>query len=182
MSGLREDEEALRAFFERKLALLSTEAQPVPTHEELEDRCRKEVQELHEFMTKWFLGVLPRTDEEFQRFAAVMDESYSIITSTGETKNLETLTTQLDCAHGCMQALMGQGRPGLFWIQIKDVMLQQVIKGNPMHFLITYEEWHIVPSGASGRACSVLLRDEQGKGLPNDLVWLHSHETTLPDK
>ena len=165
-------DEDLRSFFETKLqAILGAN---VPSRAEIEKKCMDEVDGLHQFMEGWFSGRIARTDEEFKRFMHVTHQGYHIITATGEVKDREALIRLLDMSHACMSD------HGDYKISIKDLRLRTVTPGNPPGYLVTYEEWNRIDGADTGRICSVLFGASVDPNCPNGLVWMHSHETSLP--
>ena len=133
---------------------------------DIETHCCKEVVELHEFFQQWFAGELPKTDEAFDRFASVMADEFHIVSPDGRIMQRDTILEAVRSAHG--------SSPVKIWIMnhtlrftIGDVAL------------VTYEEWQTRSDETRGRLSSALLRVKAG--LPNDLHWLHVHETWLQD-
>jgi len=134
----------------------------------LDDICRTEIRELHEFFQDWFLGRLPAGDESFQRFARAMDPAFTMITPAGALVDLADLTARLRQAHGS-RADSG------FTIRVRPV---SVLKLDDGLALAVYEEWQSGPEGESAWTSSALLRRD--KTAPGGIRWLHVHETYLP--
>ena len=133
---------------------------------DIESHCRKEVIELHEFFQQWFMGELPQTDEAFDRVASVMADEFHIVSPTGQVMQRDTILEAVRAAHA--------SGPVKIWIKnhthrftIGDVAL------------VTYEEWQTKGEESRGRLSSALFRVKPG--TPNDLQWLHVHETWLQD-
>ena len=135
---------------------------------DIESHCRKEVVELHEFFQQWFAGVLPQTDEAFDRFASVMADEFHIVSPVGRIMQRDTILEAVRAAHG-------SGGGGVkIWIKNHT---HRLTIGDAA--LVTYEEWQTKGDETRGRLSSALLRVKAG--LLNDLQWLHVHETWLQD-
>ena len=132
----------------------------------LEERCRAEVVELHQFLEAWFNAELPRTNETFARFADALDPSFVIIGPEGEASGYSAIVDAVRASYGRWRETPGR-------IRIENFRLRQSDGGLA---LATYEEWHELEE-ESGRVSSVLFgADEAG---PNGLVWLHLHEVWI---
>ena len=112
------------------------------------------------------MGELPQTDMAFDRFASVMADEFHIVSPTGRVMQRDTILEAVRAAHG--------SGPVKIWIKnhthrfaIGDVAL------------VTYEEWQTKGDETRGRLSSALFRVKPG--TPNDLQWLHVHETWLQD-
>lgn len=127
-----------------------------------------EIAELHDFFQEWLGGTLPATDEVYTRLTDTQAPEFVIITPGGELIQRERLLTQLRVAHG--------SRPGWrMWIENAELRFAQ---GGLI--IASYEEWQRHAEGTvTGRLSSVVFREQPG--TPNGLVWLHVHETWLPD-
>lgn len=131
----------------------------------IEQRCKTEIIELHNFFQAWFTGELPRTDESFARFAAVLSPQFVIIFPDGKLIEGASLLAGLRQAHNSRSD---------FRIWIKNVRLHH---HQPEMALATYEEWQESSEGITARLSTVVFRHQGGK--PNELEWLHVHETWL---
>ena len=138
---------------------------------ELTARCRREVEELHEFFEQWFLGKLEATDENFGRFADVMHEQFEIVAPDGTRTPRESLLRRLRQAHG-FQA----GQSETYRIRVENVAVRDAAER--VH-IVTYEEWQRTGAGDKGRISTAVMRDREGR--PNGLEWLHVHETWMPE-
>lgn len=127
----------------------------------------REIVELHEFFQAWFNGDLPDTDASFQRFAGTMGPDFAIVSPGGQLSGRDPLLKGLRSMHNARQG-------SRIWIE--NVVLRQEI-GDML--IVTYEEWQQTPdTEARGRLSTVVFQKQAG--LPNDLLWLHVHETWLP--
>ena len=132
-----------------------------------EERCQLEVAELHQFFQDWFQGKLGETDEAFARFASVMAEGFEIISPAGRAMKRDVILDAVRAGHG-------KEPDAKIWIE------------NHRHLfthgdlsLVTYEEWQTMGEKKRGRLSTALLRITQN--TPNNLQWLHVHETWLPE-
>ena len=137
----------------------------------MEERCRREVIELHRFFQDWFRGDLEPTDEAFARFESVIAEGFVIIGPSGRITERPALVDGLRRGHGGWRGDEGSR------IWIEDVRLHRV-EGEVA--VLTYEEWQKVRGEVRGRLSSVLFRAREG--TPNGVEWLHVHETWLPEE
>jgi len=134
----------------------------------MEQNVEREINELHGFFEQWFTGELPANDYEFKRLATVLSPGFNIVTPAGKKIDRVSLLTTLRAANG--------SRPDLD-ITIRNVNILAQL-GETV--LATYEEWQSEDDRAEkGRMVTVsfLAKD----GLPNNLEWLHVHETWIED-
>ena len=136
---------------------------------DLEERCRREIVELHQFFEDWFNGALPDEDAAYARFADVLAESFVIVGPEGIPGERAPLLEGLRKAHGRSK----QGGTSRIWIE--DIVLHHA-EGD-LAFL-RYIEWQNLAGKLRGRQSSVLFREREG--MPNGLEWLHVHETWVP--
>ena len=132
----------------------------------LEERCRAEVVELHQFLEEWSNAELPPTDEAFARFGDVIAPNFIIIDPDGSRAGREPIVDAIRRAHGRWQEAPGR-------IRIENFELHHADGGLA---LATYEEWHDVGE-LRGRLSTVLFGADAS--VPNSLVWLHLHEVWL---
>lgn len=135
----------------------------------LEERCRAEIVELHDFLEQWSNAELPPTDETFARFGDVMAPSFLIIDTDGELIGRQPIVEAIRAAHGRWREAPGH-------IQIKNFQLHHQAGGLA---LATYEEWHNFGE-PRGRLSSVLFGPNTQ--APNGLEWLHLHEVWIAKK
>ncbi|MEM6792441.1 MAG: DUF4440 domain-containing protein [Acidobacteriota bacterium] len=137
-----------------------------------EKRCAQEVEDLHRFFHDWFVGVLPDTEEAFERFATVMSEGFVIVSPSGNVTERADLLGRLRQAHGSAAASEGGG----IKIWIRNLKVRRTLDDLAV---VTYEEWQQRgEEQATGRVSTALLRNAEGK--PAGVEWLHLHETWLP--
>ena len=132
-----------------------------------EDRCRTEVDELHRFFQEWFSGVVPNTEESLARFRNVLADEFQIISPAGLALEKSPI---LDTVRS------GYGREPDAKIWIENHRHRMTIGGLSV---VTYEEWQESTDGKRGRLSTALL--QASENTPNDVQWLHVHETWLPE-
>jgi len=133
---------------------------------DIDSSCRKEVVELHAFFQQWFAGELPQTDEAFNRFASVIAKSFHIVSPAGRLMHRAAILEAVRSPHN-------SGGGGVK-IWIKNYRRRSTV-GEVA--LVTYEEWQREGDETRGRLSSALFRVKPS--TPNDLQWLHVHETWL---
>ena len=139
--------------------------------QEMLERCRREVIELHRFFEEWFNGDLEPTAEAFGRFSEVMAPRFELIQPSGERRDLDSLLNSLQAGHGKHRRDDSRMR-----IQIRDVRCQPLSGGLAR---VTYEEWQEIGGESRGRISTALFRRTEAS--PNGVEWLSVHETWLPD-
>lgn len=152
-------------------AAFSAAAQDNPqmNENELTRNGAQEVVDLHQFFQDWFNGTLPDTADAFERFSGVMAPSFSMVTPAGNTVAIESLNTGLRSAHDRWKQA-----PGKIWVKnVRTVYTEGEL------VLISYEEWQEANGETKVRQSTVLFRAKPG--LPNDVEWLHVHETWMPE-
>lgn len=134
----------------------------------LEEACRREVVELHDFFEAWFTGALPDDAAAFERFAGVMAPGFAIVSPEGRLAERAQILDAVRSGHG--------SAPEGLRITVENAAGRALGDGLQ---LVTYEEWHARDGDRKGRLSSAVLRARDG--LPNGVEWLHVHETWLPD-
>lgn len=130
-----------------------------------EQRCRLEVEQLHQFFQGWFRGELPDTDEAFARFESVIAERFEMIPPSGRIVERASI----------LEAVRGQrGKEPAARIWIENHRHCFTI-GNLSQ--VTYEEWQEMEGVKRGRISSALM--ETNEDTPNGVHWLHLHETWI---
>jgi hypothetical protein len=138
----------------------------------LEERVRREVEELHRFFQQWFNGTVPDTDEAFARFAEVLADGMVIVSPDGRLRERD------EVFRGLRSAYAPEGsEPVRVWVE--NVQLRRHLPSPDGDLVVvTYEEWLQRGETKRGRISSALLR--AAPETPNGLEWLHLHETWLP--
>lgn len=130
----------------------------------MDEACATEVVELHRFIERWLTGVLPKTDEAFARFAAVMGEGFVIVSPAGVTTPRDELLGELRAGHG--------SRADDFDIRIDNLAIRRDL--DPL-CVVTYEEWQRSADERTARIATALFGPRAD--APNGVEWLHLHET-----
>ena len=127
--------------------------------------CTREIIELHDFFQAWFTGTVNDDEANFERFAGVMDDAFTIIGPDGLLTELASLVDRLQRAHANYADLR-------IWTENHRLLRQH---GDWL--LCTYEEWQETPPATTVRLSSVLFQHDDS--TPNGVRWLHVHETWL---
>ncbi len=134
------------------------------------ERVRSEIERLHAFFTDWLSGGMPKDEALYQdRLVRHLDPGFTYIMPGAAFLTGEDLIRQIRDAHG--------GSPD-FRIQVRNIRLLDQA-ATPGLIAAVYEEYqrgavHSAPQNA--RLSTALFRDG-----PDGLVWLHVHETWLPE-
>jgi hypothetical protein len=149
------------------VGLLIAIAAPSEAEPTLEERCRAEVVELHQFLEGWSNAELPLTEDAFARFGRVIAPDFLIIDPDGTTLGRQPIVEAIRAAHGRWRATPGR-------IRIANYRLHHAGGGLA---LATYEEWHELDGETIGRLSSVLFGPNAD--TPNGVEWLHLHEVWI---
>jgi hypothetical protein len=136
----------------------------------MDDACKKEVIELHQFFEGWNLGKLARTEERFRRFSEATASDFEIISPGGTSLSRAEILDRVREGHRSRH-----GTDFRIWIE----NFQSRALGDGL-MLVTYEEWQSQGGKDVGRVSTAVFRRESG--TPNGVIWLHVHETWLPEK
>ena len=132
------------------------------------ENYEREIVELHQFFEDWFNGRTKQTHENLARFTEVTAEGFMLITPQGHLLERSTIIDAIYQMHG-------KRMEERLWIE--NVCLCH-------HYgsiiLAIYEEWQESGSGINSRLSTVLFR--QKSTTPNGLIWLHVHETWMPQQ
>lgn len=131
----------------------------------MENRCQKEIVELHQFFQDWFNGHRQPTEENFARVADVLNDEFIYIDPGGRL-------TEYAALMGRLRRAANTRRNFKIWIENFRFHRQE---GDLA--LATYEEWQEDAGATSVRLSTVLFREKAN--TPNRLEWLHVHETWL---
>ena len=132
----------------------------------MEERCRQEVIELHQFFQDWFNGNLATTKAYFARLTDVLGAEFVIVGPDGRLTERATLITGLRQAYGSRND---------FKIWIENFRFHSY-RGSMV--VVTYEEWQQAGDGSIAARISTAVFQEK-VGTPNGVMWLHVHETWL---
>lgn len=138
----------------------------------LEDRARREIEELHHFFQQWFNGTVENTDEVYARFTGVLAEGFVIVSPDGQ---LRERTAVIDGLRGSYAP--ADSEPVRVWVENVELRRQLPSQDGEL-VVVTYQEWLQRGEARRGRLSTALLRESAE--APNGLMWLHVHETWLP--
>ena len=133
----------------------------------MDKQFEAEVVAIHDFLTGWLSGSLPKEAATYAAFAEVLADDFLIISPSGEARPRAELIPGLEQAHGV------EANDFRIWIENCEVRWSdaQACVG-------TYEEWQESAGVKIGRLSSILFRRNDAKR--NGLEWVHLHETWLP--
>lgn len=134
---------------------------------QLTEEVAQEIESLHDFFVGWFTGTL--SDESFEEhFDHRFDTTTLLIQPGGRTAAFDQFRSAIHSTYDT--------NPD-FRIKIRNV---KVVRALNDLVLATYEEWQMNALASSpsdnGRVSSVLFQRQNDR-----LVWLHIHETWLPE-
>jgi len=136
----------------------------------IEERCRREIEELHQFFARWFNAEVEDSSEQFERVASVIADGFVLIDLEGNEVPRDEILSVIRERWGHHEDGMGG-----IEIQTEDVGL---IRSEPPLHLATYIEIQRTAEVSNRRRSSVLFRDESD--APNGLEWLYVQETPRP--
>lgn len=119
-----------------------------------------EVRELHVFFERWFAGTAD--PEELERLD-VLGDTFQMVAPDGRLQACNEVRSAIELAFG--------RRP--MQIEIRNVRV------HPIAPVGVYEEWQTIDGHVTGRVSSAVMGNNPS--APNGLLWLHLHETWLPD-
>jgi hypothetical protein len=161
----------LSAFFlvAGTFCLIDTTAHADSKEPRLEDRCRQEVLDLHQFFADWFNAEVEIEERIFARLTSSLAKDFEIIGPDGRLTRREDLVPILYRGHGSRQDWD-------FSIEIRHPTARKISREL---CIVTYEEWQSSNQGDRAWRSTALLRRQDD--APGGVVWLHVHETYLPD-
>ena len=131
----------------------------------LEERVRREVEDLHAFFVGWFGGTLDESAFD-ERFVPRFSPELVFVPPAGQLLGLSELSEGIRSGHGTNPR---------FRVEIRNVQIHHVFEG---HVVATYEEWQRNALASTppdnGRRATVLF------GVGDALLWKHIHETWVP--
>jgi hypothetical protein len=138
----------------------------------LEKKCYNEIVEQHSFFQDWFNGKIEKNEKTFQRFPSVLDNKFELITPSLQKYAREDILQLVWNSHASRTI---SDNPMKIWIE--NFGFKQLTSDI---FLVTYEEWQKVESEDKGRLSTAIFLKKENKF--NGIVWIHVHETWLPEK
>lgn len=130
----------------------------------LQRRAVLEVEELHRFFSVWFAGTVAKTEPVFARLDLVLAPSFQMVSVQGRRRGREQVVEEIRKAHGV----------GATAVWVESAEATQLGEGL---VVVVYEEWQDRGEGAAGRLSTAVMRHMPA--LPNEVQWLHLHETPL---
>jgi hypothetical protein len=130
----------------------------------LEDRCEREVRELHVFFEDWFTG---RRTDGIGRAEAALGPEFRMVTPDGVVRPREEVLAGIEAG--------GDAHDEAFGIDVRSV---RVCDRTDDRCLVAYEE-HQFGAEPSARTSTALFAPDDD--APEGVEWRHLHETWLPD-
>ncbi|MFQ3293689.1 MAG: hypothetical protein ACI9PP_000306 [Halobacteriales archaeon] len=128
-------------------------------------RCRREIQTLHEFFVQWYTGSIDR--DVFDRLEYTLAPEFEMISPTGDRNDRTTVLATIRDSYG-------EKASGTFDIEIRNV---EIIRQFDECSLVRYEEWQYEDGDENARISTVLLRADDE--APSGVVWLDLQETAF---
>ncbi len=130
--------------------------------------CSAEIIRLHKILELWTRGTLNQTDQEFAQFADVLAPGLNLINPDGKLEARDKIVERFRASHGA--------RAGLgFSIDISNIVLHYDLGDRA---LLSYQEHWLIQDKRDSTILSTALLGRQ-QGLPNNVAWLHLHETWI---
>ncbi len=133
----------------------------------MEEDCKTEIVELHQFFQDWFNAAIPNGDESFARLDDALAGSFELIGPDGKVFERDGLVAGLRSAYA-----KWQDNPGRIWIENIRSLHNE---GNL--YLFGYEEWQEVDGETAVRLSTVLFGLDHR--APRGVSWLHLHEVWM---
>jgi hypothetical protein len=138
----------------------------------VEERCKAEIVRLHDAFVGWFTGSFENTKQVYEReVSSVLSPSFSMVPPSGNVVSANLLNERLQAAYG------SHSERGIA-IEIRNV---EVVSSSGFQYLVRYEEWQrsgSCPVQETARVSTAFLGEKEGSG-PNNLMWVHVHETWM---
>ena len=134
----------------------------------MEERCQREVVELHRFFQDWFNAVLPDDATSFARLEEALATDFEIIGPDGHRVERAAVLPALRGGHG-------RNKDHTFAIEVRNLRSRTVADGL---VLVTYEEHQTTDGSLRHWLSSALFRAREGRS--NGVEWVHVQETYLP--
>jgi len=140
--------------------------EPTPMDEEtLLKHGEREIVELHQFFQDWYRG---RDDVDFERFNRALSPGFVIVMPDARILGREVIVDAVRQQRDSDPEAR---------LEIRNVQLHMAGKD---HAVLTYEEWQGRGGDPMrGRLSTVVFTFDND--APNGLIWLHVHETWLPE-
>ena len=125
-----------------------------------------EIIQLHHFFQEWFNGDVSLNDVIFSRLSDTLAPEFIMITPEGKHLDQKTVLESVRVGYGKRKGMQ---------IWIKNVTLHHQIGDIA---IATYEEWQDIDGRITTRISSAIFSSKPGN--PNNINWLHLHETWKP--
>ncbi len=124
-----------------------------------------EIVQLHQFFQDWYNGDIEFNEDNFSRLNHVLAESFKLVSPDGKVLERQLLLDGIHQAHNTRQGMR-------IWIEEVRVLhwFDELV-------LAMYHEHQDLDGKSTVRLSSVFFRKKPG--TPNQLEWLHVHETWL---
>jgi hypothetical protein len=129
------------------------------------DDFAREVYELHDYLSAWLKGEVPRNDSKPERLAHVLADDFIVVHPNGRH------SSKAEAVQGFGSAW--REKPASYALRVADVETRLIGDGI---CLATYKEWHQGEPGRGRVAAAVLRRRAGGDGIE----WLFLQETLAP--
>ena len=134
----------------------------------LQQAVQDEIITLHDLFQAWFRGESGGADAEFARFERALAPGFTIVTPDGRALDRSGILTAVRS---------GYGRDSSARIWIESAQVRHASDGV---IVATYEEWQQSSAEPShGRLSTAILQEDPATA--GAFLWLHVHETWLPD-
>jgi len=131
-----------------------------------EQRAEREAIELHEFFEQWYRAELE--PDAFERFDQALADGFVIVSPSSAVLERDAILEAVRAARGSDASAR---------IRIENFVAR---KRERDVLIATYEEWQKLGDDPErARLSTVVLRADDT--APNGWVWLHVHETWMPD-
>lgn len=131
--------------------------------------CEKEVLDFHSALELWLGGHSSQDDQSYRRIADVLTQEFTYVPPEGEFVLRSQSVMALKQAYGA------EGEA--FKIKIEN--MRTVISSTDL-CMVVYEEWQKLPDKTTARQSTAVF--QRKAGAPNDVEWVHVHETWLPQE
>ncbi|RMH38488.1 MAG: DUF4440 domain-containing protein [Deltaproteobacteria bacterium] len=128
-------------------------------------RCRNEIEQLHQFFTDWFTGVVRDSDANFARVAGVLADDFVLVSPDGRVYDRASILSVIRRGHG-------RRAPDAFLISVDSF---DVRCADGALCVATYRERQRIEGDDTCRISTAVFRERPL--TPNGVQWVHLHET-----
>ena len=134
----------------------------------MEERCRREIVDLHQFFEDWFNGKIAPDSDAAGRLDEALAPKFEMVAPEGRVVSREEVVHSVRDAHGRDAA------DGGMRIRIENVRCRPLVDAI---WLCLYEEWQTRGGTDRGRRSTAVLR--RAEHASHGVEWVHLHETWL---